>query len=51
MFGNVDGDREKMREFGKKHDNLKIHGEVGELEFPITENTLLRSAEKSTVFF
>jgi len=32
VFGNVDGDREKMVELAKSLDNLTIHGEKGELE-------------------
>jgi len=31
VFGNVDGDREKMKELADGLDNLTIHGEVGEL--------------------
>ena len=32
VFGNVDGDREKMKELESKLDNLTIHGQVGQME-------------------
>ncbi len=31
IFGNVDGDQEKMRELAKGLNNLTIHGQIGEL--------------------
>jgi len=61
VFGNVDGDREKMIELAISLKNLKIHGEVGEVEiggkkiafthYPWRANELAKTKKYDLIFY